>query len=72
MWHQNRTHYSGKIAVDLSHFRLWERIAAGSQPALILEDDVRLTGANWTHHLVTVLNELPQVRDKDRQLTVPS
>jgi len=61
MWQQNRTRYSSKIAVDLSHYRLWERIAAGEQPAIILEDDVRLTGRTWTQDLLTVLQELPEV-----------
>lgn len=61
MWYQNRTRYSGKVAVDLSHFRLWERIAAGSKPAIILEDDVHLTGNNWTQHLIDVLKQLPVV-----------
>jgi hypothetical protein len=62
MWYQNRTRYSSKVAVDISHFRLWQRLAASSQPAIILEDDVKLAGGNWTQHLLTVLNELPQVR----------
>lgn len=62
MWHHNRTRYTSKIAVDLSHYCLWERIAAGDQPALILEDDVRLTGTHWTQSVLTALNELPQVR----------
>ena len=62
MWYQNRTRYSGKVAVDISHFRLWQRIADTNTSAIILEDDVRLVGANWTQHLLRVLNELPQVR----------
>jgi hypothetical protein len=61
MWYQNRTRYSSKVAVDISHFRLWQRLAASKQPAIILEDDVKLAGGNWTRHLLTVLNELPQV-----------
>lgn len=62
MWHHNRTRYSGKVAVDVSHFRLWERIVATNQPAMIFEDDIRLTGSNWTRDLLTALNELPEVR----------
>lgn len=62
MWQHNRTYYSSKLAVDLSHFRLWERVAASDNPVLIVEDDVRLTGAaNWTRDMLTVLNELPEV-----------
>ncbi len=61
MWNQNRTRYSGKVAVDISHFRLWQRLAAGNKPAIILEDDVRLTGPTWRKDLLTVLNELPEV-----------
>jgi GR25 family glycosyltransferase involved in LPS biosynthesis len=61
MWYQNRTHYSSKVAVDISHFRLWQRLAAADQPAIILEDDVKLTGPSFRKDLLTVLNELPQV-----------
>jgi GR25 family glycosyltransferase involved in LPS biosynthesis len=61
MWHHNRTRYSGKVAVDVSHFRVWEKIAASNTPAIILEDDVRLTGRTWSRDLLTVLNELPEV-----------
>lgn len=62
MWRNNRTRYSGKVAVDVSHFRVWERIAASNKAAIILEDDVCLTGRTWSQDLLTVLNELPEVR----------
>lgn len=62
MWRNNRTRYSGKVAVDVSHFRVWERVAASNTAAIILEDDVRLTGQTWSRDLLTVLNELPEVR----------
>lgn len=61
MWQQNRTRYSGKIAVDISHFRLWQRIADTNTSAIILEDDVKLTGPSWRKDLLTVLNELPEL-----------
>ena len=61
MWYQNRTRYSSKVAVDISHFRLWQRLAAADQPAIILEDDAKLTGPTFRKDLLTVLNELPQV-----------
>lgn len=62
MWQHNRTRYSGKFAVDVSHFRVWERIAASNTAGIILEDDVRPTGQTWSRDLLTVLNELPEVR----------
>jgi GR25 family glycosyltransferase involved in LPS biosynthesis len=61
MWHKRQKHYSSKIAVDLSHYRLLERIAASNRSAVILEDDVQLTGKQWLTDLLTTLQELPQV-----------
>lgn len=61
MWYKRQKHYSSKIAVDLSHYRLLERIAASNRTAVILEDDVQLTGTQWLPDLLTTLQELPQV-----------
>lgn len=61
MWYKRQKHYSSKIAVDLSHYRLLERIAASNSNAVILEDDVQLTGKQWLLDLLTTLQELPQV-----------
>jgi hypothetical protein len=61
MWRHNRTRYSSKIAVDVSHFCVWEMIASSNRPGIIFEDDIRLTGPNWSRDLLTVLNELPEV-----------
>jgi GR25 family glycosyltransferase involved in LPS biosynthesis len=40
---------------------LLERIAASNRSAVILEDDVQLTGKQWLTDLLTTLQELPQV-----------
>lgn len=34
----------GEVGCSLSHYSLWQRIAAGREPAIILEDDIHFTG----------------------------
>lgn len=62
MWHNGQPHYRTKIAIDLSHYRLLERLAASNSSAVILEDDAQLTGETWLQDLLTALQELPHVR----------
>lgn len=50
-----------EVACFLSHRALWERIAAGAEPALILEDDALLADA-----APAVLDELSRVVGLDR------
>lgn len=61
MWHKHSPWIRSKIAVDLSHYRLLERVVRMGRPAVILEDDVALTGKQWLPDLLTALQELPQV-----------
>ena len=61
MWHKQSPWIRSKIAVDLSHYRLLERIVNTGRPAVILEDDAALTGTQWLPDLLTALQELPQV-----------
>jgi hypothetical protein len=63
MWHRQHKHHSVKIAIDLSHYRLLERLESSNRSAVILEDDAQLTGERWLHDLLTVLQELPKVRN---------
>jgi GR25 family glycosyltransferase involved in LPS biosynthesis len=64
MWDKNQPLIRSKIAIDLSHFRLLERIVATGRPALILEDDAQIDmmGKQWLPKLLTALQELPEVR----------
>lgn len=61
LWYRQQKHVSSKIAIDMSHYRLLERVAASNRSALILEDDAQLTGEQWLPDLLTALQELPQV-----------
>lgn len=64
MWNRNASLIRSKIAIDLSHFRLLERIVASGKPAVILEDDARIDmmGSQWLSNLLQALQELPEVR----------
>lgn len=63
MWDQGQAFIRSKIAIDLSHFRVLERIAASNRPAVVLEDDAQLdmVGTQWLPDLLTALQELPEV-----------
>lgn len=63
MWYKGQRHYRSKIAIDMPHFRLLERVAASKRSTLILEDDAQLTGERWLPDLLTALQELPEVRN---------
>jgi GR25 family glycosyltransferase involved in LPS biosynthesis len=62
MWYRGQRQVRSKIAIDLSHFRLMEHIAASNLSTVILEDDAQLTGERWLPDLLTALQELPEVR----------
>jgi GR25 family glycosyltransferase involved in LPS biosynthesis len=62
MWYRRQQQYRSKIAIDMSHFHMLERIAASNRSTLILEDDAQLTGERWLPDLLTALKELPEVR----------
>jgi hypothetical protein len=64
MWNRKQPYIQSKIAIDLSHFRLLERIVATGRPAVILEDDAQIDmmGKQWLPNLLTALQELPEVR----------
>lgn len=62
MWYRQEPHYSSKLAIDFSHFRLLERLAAANlTAAVIVEDDAQIPGKDWLSDLLTTLKELPQV-----------
>lgn len=63
MWDKGQPLVRSKVAIDLSHFRLLERVARTGRPAIILEDDAQLnmTGKQWLPNLLTALQELPRV-----------
>jgi GR25 family glycosyltransferase involved in LPS biosynthesis len=69
MWKRNEPMIRSKIAIDLSHFRLLERIVATGKPAVILEDDARIDmlGTQWLPNLLQALQELPEVRKVAKQ-----
>jgi hypothetical protein len=62
LWYKQQQHYRSKIAVDMSHYRMLERVAASNRSTVILEDDAQLTGEKWLPDLLTTLRELPEVR----------
>ena len=62
MWKKQQQHYRSKVAIDISHYRLLERIVSSKRTAIILEDDAKLTGQQWLPELLTALQELPQVK----------
>lgn len=37
----------GEAGCTLSHYYLWQRIAATDEPAVVMEDDITLDGAPW-------------------------
>jgi GR25 family glycosyltransferase involved in LPS biosynthesis len=45
MWYKQQKHCATKIAIDMSHYRLLERVAASNHSAVIIEDDAQLTGS---------------------------
>jgi GR25 family glycosyltransferase involved in LPS biosynthesis len=62
MWYRRQRQYRSKIAIDMSHYRMLERVAASNRSTLILEDDAKLTGEKWLPDLLTALQQLPEVR----------
>lgn len=67
MWAKQQEHYRAKIAIDLSHYRLLERIVSSNRSAIILEDDARLTGRRWLRDMLRALQELPEVKSGSAQ-----
>lgn len=51
----------GEIGTSISHFKLWEKIAISNEPAIILEDDITLTGVFDKEEINRILQEYDMV-----------